>query len=279
MLVSRVHALAPLLVVTVLSALAVSALASQWRTAVSQPEIVVLGSGNSLSVLVRSGQSRLLIAAGDDIDSFNRAYGSVLRPTISRLDVLVVAGSGRQVVVPERLVMGQVGRSVLSMRPIGAGQSNGALHQSDVTVLRHSTEVQLTADLTVTINPYLDEVSADLWSVTMRNKDSRVVVVPSLEAIPADSLPASAVVVTGQANTEGLITANARAIIARGSDAGDLLPLTTNVTTTSFAAQLWMVHPGEHLRIRLADGHIALEAAHARQVRYDVRTPSVEAGL
>jgi hypothetical protein len=266
MRLARPRATAPLLAIAMVAAVATSALAGQWRADATRPEIIVLGSGDSLSVLVRAGASRLLIASGDNIDDFDRAYGGILRPTISRLDILIVTGAGQQLLVPERLSDRGVARTVFALRPIGLGQSTGALARAAPRVIKYPTAITLNEGVTVSIDPYPIAASPDTWSVSIVHGTSRVVIAPALEAIPGGASPPSTVIVAGGLDRETLHASQASAVITRGREARDVLRLTKEVGPTSGATRVWVVHDSEFLRIRLKRGAVEIDHSNAREL-------------
>lgn len=71
-----------------------------WARDFAQPQVILLGAGDRLSALVTSGHGRVLIAAGDDPAEAANALRRVQYPTLPRLDVLLVAGSGEDGAVP-----------------------------------------------------------------------------------------------------------------------------------------------------------------------------------
>ena len=261
---------APLVAIAVIAALTTSALAGRWRTAVAGPEVIVLGSGDALSVLVRSGPSRLLVASGRDIDDFDRAYGSVLRPTIARLDILIIAATGQEMLVPERLVSRNVGRTILGIRPVGTGQLTGTLAEADVQVMRQPTTIRLNGGVSVSVNPSSDAHSPSPWHILVTYGGSRVLIVP--EADSARPVPGvlSAMVVIGKSDFSEASPVNSGGFIVRGKDASDMLRVTTVFDRASTAAPVWVVHDSEFLRLKLGDGHVEIDRADARQLRQPV---------
>src|SRR6476619_4204301 len=63
------------------------------------PTMKVLGAGTGLSVLVESGDRRLLVATGDDAASFSHALAGARRLWERRIDVLVLAGGASDLAV------------------------------------------------------------------------------------------------------------------------------------------------------------------------------------
>lgn len=266
MRLARLRAMAPLLAIAIVAAIATTTLAGQWRADATRTEIIVFGSGDSLSVLVRAGASRFLIASGDNIDDFDRAYGGILRPTISRLDILIVAGAGPQLVVPERLAHRGIARTVLALRPIGLGQSNGTLARAAPRVIQNPTAITLNDGVTVSLDPYPIAALPDAWTVSIVHGTSHVVIAPALEAIPVGIPPPSTVIVTGGLDGDSLQASQASAVIARGQDARDVLRLTKEIEPSSIAMRVWVVHDSEFLRIRLNPGALEIDHSNAREL-------------
>ena len=68
-----------------------------WLQGLTAPQVVLLGSGNRLSVLVTDGPARLLLATGDSPIDYENALGDVRPIFARRIDVLLVAGSSDKI--------------------------------------------------------------------------------------------------------------------------------------------------------------------------------------
>ncbi len=254
----------PLLAICVTAALVTSVVAGEWRAGARAPEIIVLGSGNSLSLLVRSGDSRLLIAAGMNIDDFDRAYGAILRPTISRVDVLVVSGMGPQLQVPEQLVSRQTARAVFSMRPMGEGQTTGALASANATVVRRATTIRLSGSVTVRLTPAVDSTDSESWQVLIEHRNSRVLMVSNGLVAEQAKVPGAVVVVAGDITNQQVQRLGAAGLVVRGNEARGLLDVTTAYVPASTATPVWMVYDSEFLRLELDEGKILVRHVDPR---------------
>ena len=71
-----------------------------WLQELTAPQVVLLGSGNRLSLLVTDGPARLLLATGDSPIDYENALTHVRPIFARRVDVLLVAGSGDTLLVP-----------------------------------------------------------------------------------------------------------------------------------------------------------------------------------
>ena len=71
-----------------------------WLQELTAPQVVLLGSGNRLSLLVTDGPARLLLATGDSPIDYENALTDVRPIFARRIDVLLVAGSGSTLLVP-----------------------------------------------------------------------------------------------------------------------------------------------------------------------------------
>lgn len=268
MFLVRLFPLPPLLATTVVVALCTSLVAQEWRTAVGRPEIIVLGSGSHLSVLVRAGQTRLLIAAGDDTDAFDRAYGHVQRPTAPRLDLLVIAGTGRQLVVPERLVDRGIARQVLALRPPGADVQAGVLAESEVAVVRQRSDIRLHDGVTVSLDPLPDYREPESWTVTVSRHATRVLIIPNNDAVPvlAGHGPVSSLIVLGRTDFQSLQTLETGSITVRGDDAEAGLQATADDPAATSGPWVWAVHDSEALRLSFGEGHLRIPSDGARRL-------------
>lgn len=268
MFLVRLFPLPPLLATAVVVALCTSLVAQEWRTAVGRPEIVVLGSGSHLSLLVRAGQTRLLIAAGDDIDGFDRAYGHVQRPTAPRLDLLVIAGTGRQLVIPERLVDRGVARQVLALRPPGADVGAGVLAEREVTIVRQRRDIRLHDGVTVSLDPLPDHREPDAWTVTVSRHATRLVIIPNNDAVPAlaGHGPVSSLIVLGRTDFQSLKTLDTESIIVRGDHAEAALQATADDPAMTSGPWVWAVHDSEALSLSFGEARLRIPSDGARRL-------------
>lgn len=84
-----------LLTVAVAAACGTAAVDAAWRHEFGRPRVVLLSSGEAaLSVLVTAGDARLLLVNGNDPVSFGDALATVRRPTMPRLDVVLLTAVG-----------------------------------------------------------------------------------------------------------------------------------------------------------------------------------------
>lgn len=117
-----------LLLATVAVVLAVMTFAiPPWTSARSTPRVVLLGSGSSLSVLIQSGDARVVIAAGNDPAAFGRAFGQATALASGRIDLLIVGATGADLAVPVDLARGNDVRQVVRLGSLHPGRETGDL--------------------------------------------------------------------------------------------------------------------------------------------------------
>ena len=177
--IGRRTAVAGLAALFTASAAATTLLAGRWRDVTGVTGIVALGCGSSLSVLVRTSRARLLIAAGDDPDAFDRAWGSVSRPTTPRLDVLISAGRAGSAAVPEHVLQRRRPGLTLAIVSPGVEARASGLAGEGVTVLRRPIRLDMSDGVSVEVEPPRDD-DVGRWHVVIGHGDSRVLLVPDL---------------------------------------------------------------------------------------------------
>ncbi len=98
-----------------------------WSAARSTPRVVLLGCGSSLSVLIQAGDARVVIAAGDDPAAYGTAIGRALAFSPGRIDLLIVAATGRDLGVPADLAGDDRVRDVVRLGAPHPGRETGDL--------------------------------------------------------------------------------------------------------------------------------------------------------
>jgi hypothetical protein len=262
----RAVIIAPLAAVSIVAMLAASLVAQEWRNAVAGPELALLGSGSRLSALIRAGETRVLIAAGDNIDEFDRAYARVQRPTAPRIDLLIVAGTGRHFLVPERLVARDAARQVLTLHAIGADARGGVLTDEQIPTIRQRREIRIDNDVMIAINPVSDYLSAQTWAITVMHRGMRILIVPNADALQsADrSRSVSSLVVLGKMDFR-TPHRESRSIIVHGDQAQAAIQASTDDPTTS-GPWLWTVHDSEALVMAFKEGALLIPPSGARRL-------------
>jgi hypothetical protein len=95
----------------------VQGLSGAWARQVAAPRVILLGAGEQLSVLVTAGPARLLLAIGDDTTRFGNALQTALPITTRRIDVVLLAGSGRAAAVARHALRAIPGRRYYAIQP------------------------------------------------------------------------------------------------------------------------------------------------------------------
>lgn len=160
--------------------LLVAALGMVWARESGQPRVVLLGSGGTVSVLVISGDARVLIATGSDPAAFATALEAARQPVQRRIDVLLAAGRGDDLLVPAAIAADVHVRMVATLGQLDAGPDHASL--ADRPALTEGRNVTLGGDVTVLLEarPIPGEDDADpgrwAWRATVSRGDARVVV-------------------------------------------------------------------------------------------------------
>lgn len=248
------------------SAAATTLLAGHWGAVTGAAGVIVLGSGSALSVLIRTGRARLLIAAGDDPDAFDRAWASVARPTAPRLDILLSAGSGAAAAVPEHVLRRRRPGTALAIVPPGVAARESALAGEGVTTLRHSIRITLPGAVSVDVEPPVIP-GDDRWHVVVGHGGSRVVIVPSLREMGqgTDRGGVSAtVVLTGPRDEVAVVPGTGSLVVAatpRGTCPFEgARPVTDDDPAGDHDARLaWVIGEGDAIGARFESGRVAFE--------------------
>ena len=154
--------------VYVATILAGSAVGIHWARADAAPSVRVLGSGARLSILVTSSRARVLIATGDDASDFGNAIAHALSPTGRRIDLLILAGSERDLAVASAAVRNLNARSTWILAgPLVAHADELGLSTSQV--IATATTVTLADDFTIRVEPASAQDGGWLATINHRN--------------------------------------------------------------------------------------------------------------
>ncbi len=185
--------------------LLVAALGIVWARESGQPRVVLLGSGGSVSVLVASGDARLLIATGSDPASFAAALEAARQPVQRRIDVLLAAGRGDDLLVPAAVASDEHVRMVATLGRLATGPGLESL--ADRPALTESRQVALDGGASVLLETSRTDGEEDdgperwAWRATVARGNARVVVLSDGAAVnlfpPPDS-PSLVVVAGGE---------------------------------------------------------------------------------
>jgi hypothetical protein len=181
-------------------AILVGAFGATWAAEMRQPRVVLLGAGDRVSVLVTGGDARLLIATGNDRTAFGNALGRVRRPTTPRIDVLLVAGSGEDLVVPAAVRDDRRVRYAASLGPLPSSAGGVAAAGAGLPVLPSPREIRLGDGVRVTVETATDEEGATHWRAVVRRGATAVAIFSDGDAAAAfpPLPPVAALVVAGR---------------------------------------------------------------------------------
>lgn len=211
-----------LAVVLTISFVGVGLTATLWYRHVLQPQVVFLGSGDSLSVLVSDGPARLLIATGDDPTDFENAFTAVQPLFARRVDVLLVAGAHAQLLAP---LAASQSEQVRLIRSLGAiPPSAEASELGDITALTTPARIRLSPQTTLSVEtarpPDAESDDPDAWRVLIERGQTRLVVLSDGEAAAlfAPPPPASVIAVAGGDPIAGWDAAPGAALVAASGE-------------------------------------------------------------
>lgn len=186
-------------------ALGFAAIQLSWLEELQRPRVVLLGSGDRLSILVTDGDARLLIASGNDPAAFGNALGRVLRPSQDRLDLVLVAGTGDDLRAAAVAVAHPGVRSVAAIAPFPRSPDLPAL--LGVPMIGAPRRIVLGGTgVTIEALPTNDEEDAGwVWRATIVRGASKIVVLSdggAAKRFPTTT-PGSVLVVAGPAPVAG----------------------------------------------------------------------------
>lgn len=178
------------------------------------PRVVLLGSGSSLSVLVIAGRARVLFAAGNDPQAFGTALASAVSLSGKRIDVMIVAATGKQLAVPIDLAHGESARRIVRLGPPSPEPETGDLPLG-LAQVPADANVTIAPGVTATIRTMLVEKDggrsfALAWRAEIRHGAGTITVLS--DSAYADRFPP--------------LTSAGVLVIARGDDFADVLPTT-----------------------------------------------------
>lgn len=247
-----------------------------WARELRSPRVVLLGSGSRLSALITDGDARLLIATGDDATAFANALERARHPTTRRIDVLLVAGHGEELVAPAVLRDDDRVRFLASLGPLAGSAEAVALAGEGVAALPSPRRIRLGDEVsvlveTVAAGPEGDDGEVPVaWRATVRRGATTVVILSAGEAAGAfDPVsPVSALVVAGTDPLAAWATVDAPLLVATGNDR-----VLSGRDLRQGAARLFdeersaiRVHPGEALPLRFVAEGLAAPGEPAQTV-------------
>jgi hypothetical protein len=249
-----------------------------WLRDLTAPQVVLLGSGNQLSLLVTDGPARLLLATGDSPIDYENAL-SEIRPIFARrVDVLLVAGSGSTLRVPLAANGDSHVRSASALAPLPPSPEADAI--GAIASFSSPQRVRLGPSTRVTVEtalPFGADAEFPAWRATVEHGETRVVVLsdgPAAALFPPPNEP-SVLAVSGADPAAAWDLSPAVAFVANAEmiDGPDMRAAFSG----SRRPPQWgfRVSPGEALRLKFVAGGIELPSEPA----YDLSATPADAAL
>jgi hypothetical protein len=242
-----------------------------WLQELTAPQVMLLGAGNRLSLLVTDGPARLLLATGDSPIDYENALTEVRPIFARRIDVLLVAGSGSTLLVPLAAHGDTHVRAATALAPLprsAEAEAIGAIPSfSSPRRIRLGPSVQVTVE---TALPFAADADADFpaWRATVEHGETRVVVLSDGAAASLFPPPsaASVLAVAGADPAAAWDLSPAVAFVANAEMIGG--PEMRAAFTASRRPPQWgyRVFPGEALRMRFVPGGIELPSEPAQNL-------------
>lgn len=240
-----------------------------WRQQLGDAQVVVLGSGNQLSLLVTDGPARLVLATGNDQIGYENALTRVRPPFARRIDQLLLAGEGESLLVPVIAASDTHVRSIAAIAALPPSPESDEI--GPITALTAPREIRLGPSVTVNIETVLP-AGADpaetfpYWRATIEHGQSRVVALSDGDAAALFPPPQrSAVLIVSGADPEKAWAGSpAVALVANaeGTNGDDL--------RDAFASRDrppdlgYLVFANEALRLRFVPGGVELPGDKAQ---------------
>jgi hypothetical protein len=242
-----------------------------WLNDLVAPQMALLGSGNRLSVFVSDGPARLILATGDDPVAYENAL-TRFRPIFARrVDVLLLAGSDRSLLVPVAAHADPHVRLTTALAPLPPSPEATAV--GPVPALTSPRRIQLGPSLSVTVETALPfgvdaTTTFPAWRATIARAETRIVVLSDGAAaalFPPDA-PASVLAVSGDDPVAAWDLAPAVALVANSEAIGG--PELRSAFAASHRPPQWglRVFPGEALRLRFIDGGVEISSETAQSL-------------
>ena len=241
-----------------------------WLQDLATPQVAILGSGNRLSLLVSDGPSRLVLATGDDPIQFENALICVSPIFARRINVLLIAGSGRSLNVPLAVRGNPHVRTLAALAPLPR-----TAEAAEIGRIREFTtpqRIQLGPNVSVTVETVLPfgadpEEDFPAWRAIIARGATRVAVLSDSEAAALfPPVPASVLVVSGDDPVAAWELAPAVVLVSNAESIGG--PELRAAFSEEERGPRWglRVFPGEALRLRFAPGGIEIPAEPAQQL-------------
>jgi len=262
------------LVTMLLSGAATAAISVAWANDLASPRVTVLGAGNRLSLLVTAGEARLLIATGNDATHFGNALAQARHPTTRRIDILLVAGQGDDLIAPASIRNDASVRYAAAITPLDGAPAAFVTAGEGLPPLATPRRFRLNDEISVIVETHQSDAVGDTpaaaaWRVLVRRGATTVVVLSDGMAASAFPSPGAvaAVVVAGENPPAAWSSMPAPILILGGSDViegRELRAAAKNILDE----ERWAlrVHPGEALPLRFVESGLAVPREPAEVV-------------
>ena len=258
------------LIIFGVSATATAALTAAWATTPDAPTVTILGAGNRLSVLVTAGNARLLIATGNDATAFGNALARAQHPTSKRVDILLVAGQGNDLIAPASIRDSERNRFAAAISPLSGAPAAFATAGEGLPPLETPRRFLLNDEVSVVVERSQSEVAPDpAWRVLVQRGLTTVVILS--DGTAASQFPTAgavaALVVAGKQPLAAWSAVPSPVLILGWPDIIEGRDLRANANHLQ-PDERWAVrvHPGEALPLRFVEAGLAVPREPAQSI-------------
>jgi len=242
-----------------------------WVQDLSAPQVAFLGSGNRLSLLITDGPARLLLATGDSPIDYENALTRVRPIFAPRVDVLLVAGSGRTLLVPLAAHGDARARRATALAPLPESPEADAFGTmsafSSPQHIRLGSSVQVTVETALPVGAD-EEVEFPAWRAIIERGDTRIVALSdgAAAALFPPVSGASVLAVSGDDPAAAWDLSPAVAFVANAEAIGG--PEMRSAFAQRRRQPEWgfRVFPGEALRLTFVEGGVELPSEPAQHL-------------
>lgn len=254
-----------------------------WEHDLRSPRVVLLGSGERLSVLVTAGNARVLLATGNDPSAFANALEQARHPTTRRLDVVLVVGSGRSLLAPASLVEDPHVRYRASVGQLVSSAESAALTKEGLPVFPSPRRIQLADGVSIVLESRArrepdGDPSEAAWQATVTRGTTTVSILSDGDAATLFRQPArvSALIVVGEKALAGWDVIPAPVLAVAGGDGSRTISGSDlrAYARERFDDPTWAIrlHPGEVSSFRFVDGGLELSSDAAQPLPVTTET-------
>lgn len=262
------------LIIFGLSGTATAALTAAWATTPDAPTVTILGAGNRLSVLVTAGNARLLIATGNDATAFGNALSRAQHPTSKRVDILLVAGQGNDLIAPASIRANERIRFAAAISPLSGAPAAFATAGEGLPPLVTPRRFLLNDEVSVVVEQGRSEAAPEAasdaaWRVLIQRGLTTVVILSDGTAasqFPTAS-PVAALVVAGEQPIAAWSAVPSPVLILGGTDIIEGRDLRADANHLQ-PDERWAVrvHSGEALPLRFVEAGLAVPREPAQSI-------------